>query len=129
MVQEDEKHTTFRTPIDIYYYKVMSFGLKNAGATYQRAMTKIFDDLIHKIVECYVDDLVIKAMSYEEHLQYLEIVFNRLREHALKLNPLKYAFMVSSGKFLGFVVRHRGIEIDPDKIKAIMELPPSKNLK
>jgi RNase H-like domain found in reverse transcriptase/Reverse transcriptase (RNA-dependent DNA polymerase) len=129
MAPEDEKHTAFRTPIDIYCYKVMPFGLKNAGATYQRAMTKIFDDLIHKIVECYVDDLVIKAMSYEEDLQYLEVVFKRLREHALKLNPLKCAFMVSSGKFLGFVIRHRGIEIDPDKIKAITELSPPKNLK
>jgi Reverse transcriptase (RNA-dependent DNA polymerase) len=65
---EDEKHTAFRTPIDIYCYKVMSFGLKNADVTYQRTMTKIFDDLIHNIVECYIDDLVIKAMSYEEHL-------------------------------------------------------------
>jgi Reverse transcriptase (RNA-dependent DNA polymerase) len=126
---EDEKHTAFRTPIDIYCYKVMSFGLKNAGATYQRTMTKIFDDLIHNIVECYIDDLVIKAISYEEHLQYLEVVFNRLREHVLKLNPLKYAFMVSSDKFLEFIVRHRGIEIDPSKIKAIMELSPPKNLK
>jgi RNase H-like domain found in reverse transcriptase/Reverse transcriptase (RNA-dependent DNA polymerase) len=107
----------------------MPFGLKNAGATYQRAMTKIFDDLIHMIVECYVDDLVIKAMSYEEHLRYLEVVFSCLREHALKLNPLKCAFMVSSSKFLVFVVRHRGNEIDPGKIKAIMELPPPKNLK
>jgi Reverse transcriptase (RNA-dependent DNA polymerase) len=129
MTPEDEKHTAFRTSIGIYCYKVMPFGLKNAGATYQRAMTKIFDDLIHKIVECYVDDLVIKAMSYEEHLQYLEVVFSLLREHALKLNPLKCAFMVSSGKFLEFVVCHRGIKIDPSKIKAIMELPPPKNLK
>jgi Reverse transcriptase (RNA-dependent DNA polymerase) len=54
MTSEDEKHTAFCTPIGIYYYKVMPFGLKNAGATYQRTMTKIFDDLIHKIVECYV---------------------------------------------------------------------------
>jgi Reverse transcriptase (RNA-dependent DNA polymerase) len=84
MAAEDEKHTAFCTPIGIYCYKVMPFGLKNAGATYQRAMTKIFDDMIHKIVECYVDDLVIKAMSYEEHLQHLEVVFSRLREHALK---------------------------------------------
>jgi Reverse transcriptase (RNA-dependent DNA polymerase) len=129
MAPEDGKHTAFRTPIGIYCYKVMTFGLKNAGATYQRAMTKIFDDLIHKIVECYVDDLVIKAMSYEEHLCHLEVVFDRLKDHAQKLNPLKCAFMVSSGKFLGFIVRHRGIEIDPGKIKAIMELPPPKNLK
>ena len=105
----------------------MPKGLKNAGATYQRAMTKIFDDLIHKIVECYVDDLVVKAVSYE--LKHLRIVFDRLRQHALKLNPLKCAFMVSSGKFLGFVIRHRGIEIDPSKIKAILEMPPPQNLK
>jgi len=104
-------------------------GIKNAGATYQRAMTKIFDEIIHKIVECYVDDLVVKAVSYVEHLQHLRILFDRLRQHALKLNPLKCAFMVSSGKFLGFVIRHRGIEIDPSKIKAILEMPPPQNLK
>jgi Reverse transcriptase (RNA-dependent DNA polymerase) len=101
MASEDEKRIAFRTLIGIYCYKVMSFGFKNVGATYQQTMMKIFDDMIHKIVECYVDDLVIKVMSYEEHLQYLEVVFNRLREHTLKLNPLKYAFMVSFGKFLG----------------------------
>jgi hypothetical protein len=129
MDEEDQKHTAFHTPMGIYCYKVMPFGLKNAGATYQRAMTKIFDDLIHKIVECYVDDLVVKAMSHEEHLQHLKTVFDRLRQHALKLNPFKCAFMVSSGKFLGFFVRHRGIEIDPSKIKAILELTPPRNLK
>jgi hypothetical protein len=64
MDEEDQKHTAFRTPIGIYCYKVMPKGLKNAGATYQRAMTKIFDDLIHKIVECYVDDIVVKAVSH-----------------------------------------------------------------
>ena len=107
----------------------MPKGLKNAGATYQRAMTKIFDEIIHKIVECYVDDLVVKSVSYEEHLQHLRILFDQLRQHALKLNPLKCAFMVSSGKFLGFVIRHRGIEIDPSKIKAILEMPPPQKLK
>jgi Reverse transcriptase (RNA-dependent DNA polymerase) len=99
MAPEDEKYIAFCTPIDIYCYKVMPYGLKNAGTTYQRAMTKIFDDMIHKIVECYMDDLITKAMSYGEHLQCLQVVFKRLREHALKLNPLKCAFMVSSSKF------------------------------
>ena len=125
----DQKHTSFRTPMGIFCYKVMSFGLKNAGATYQRAMTKIFHDLIHKIVECLVDDLVVKAVSHEEHFHNLKVVFDRLREHALKLNPLKCAFMVSSGKFIGFIIRHKRIEIDPSKIKAIMEMPPPRNLK
>lgn len=125
----DQKHTAFRTPIGIYYYKLMPFGLKNAGATYQRAMTKIFDDLIHKIVECYVDDLVVKATSKEEHLEFLRTVFMRLRKYNLKMNPLKCAFMVSSGKILGFIVRYRGIEINPTKIKAILEMPPPRNIK
>jgi Reverse transcriptase (RNA-dependent DNA polymerase) len=129
MALKDENHTAFRTPIGIYCYKIMPFGLKNTGATYQRTMKKLFDDLIHKIIQCYMNDPVIKAISYEEHLQYLEVVFNRLREHALKLNSLKCAFVSSSGKFLGFVVHHKGIEIDQSKIKAIMELSPSKNLK
>nr|MCH9869614.1 RNA-directed DNA polymerase [Serratia marcescens] len=129
MAPEDEKHTAFRTPLGIYCYKVMPFGLKNAGATYQRAMTYIFDDLIHKLVECYVDDLVVKSRSRTDHLEDLRTVFVRLRKHSLKMNPLKCAFGVSTGKFLGFVVKHRGIEIDPSKIKAITEMPPPANLR
>ncbi|KAI0520109.1 hypothetical protein KFK09_007577 [Dendrobium nobile] len=116
MDPDDEKHTSFQTPIGIYCYKVMPFGLKNAGATYQRAMTRIFYDLIHKHVECYVDDLVVKSKNQHEHVNDLKIVFERIRKFNLKMNPLKCAFGVSSGKFLGFIVRHRGIEIDPDKI-------------
>jgi hypothetical protein len=128
MAPEDAIHTAFRTPKGIYCYKVMPFGLKNAGATYQRAMTIIFSDLLHEVVECYVDDLVVKTKDKSNHLNDLQIVFDRLRRHNLKMNPLKCAFGVSSGKFLGFVVRHRGIEIDPLKIKAIQEIQPPKNL-
>ncbi|NAV32995.1 reverse transcriptase-like protein [Klebsiella pneumoniae] len=124
----DEKNITFKTPIRVFYYKVMPFCLKNAGATYQWAMTKIFDELIHNQVECYVDDLVIKSIQKEDHLFDLRIIFERLRQYELKMNPLKCAFGVSSGKFLGFVVRHHGIEIDPLKIKAILEMPPPKSL-
>lgn len=126
MDPDDEKHTAFRTPIGIYCYKVMPFGLKNAGATYQRAMTHIFDDLIHKHVECYVDDLVVKSRIQHEHVNDLKIVFERIRKFHLKMNPLKCAFGVSSGKFLGFLVR---IEIDPNKIQAIVEMPPPKTLR
>ena len=103
---EDEKHTAFRTPMGIYCYKVMPFGLKNAGATYQRAMTKIFDDLIHQVVECYVDDLVVKTHSRDQHLKDLRVVFDRIRKYKLKMNPMKCAFGVLSEKFLGFIVRH-----------------------
>ena len=90
----------------------MPFGLKNAGATYQRAMQKIFDDILHKIVQCYVDDLVVKTRKKEKHIRDLRIVFNRLRKYQFKMNPLKCAFGVTSGKFLGFIIRHRGIEVD-----------------
>ena len=126
MDPEDEKHTAVRTPMGIYCYKVMPFRLKNAGATYQRAMTKILDDLIHQVVECYVDDLVVKTHSGDQHLKDLRVVFDRIRKYKLKMNPMKCAFEVMFGKFLGFIVRHRGIEINISKIKAILEMPPPK---
>ncbi|PKU81018.1 putative mitochondrial protein [Dendrobium catenatum] len=106
----------------------MLFSLKNTGATYQRAMTHIFDNLIHNQVECYIDDLVVKSKVKEAHLYDLRIVFERLHCYDLKINPLKYAIDVTSGKFLGFVVRHRGIEIDPAKIEAILDMPFPKIL-
>ncbi|XP_028556490.1 uncharacterized protein LOC110113045 [Dendrobium catenatum] len=82
-----------KTPIGIFCYTVMPFGLKNAGATYQRAMTRIFDDLIHQKVECYVDDLVVKIMDRRYHLSDLRVVFERIRKYDLKMNPLKCAFL------------------------------------
>ena len=128
MAPEDEELTIFQTPKGIYYYKVMPFGLKNVGATYQRAMQRIFDDILHKIVQCYVDDLVIKTKKRGDHLCDLRIVFNRLREYQLKMNPLKCAFGITSGNFLGFIVRHRGIEVNQSKIDAIQRMPEPKNL-
>ncbi|XP_051132475.1 uncharacterized protein LOC127252363 [Andrographis paniculata] len=128
MAPEDEELTAFRTPKGIYCYKVMPFGLKNAGATYQRAMQKIFDDMLHKNVECYVDDLVVKSKRKEDHLQDLRKVFERLRRYQLKMNPLKCAFGVTSGKFLGFIVHSRGIEIEQAKIDAITKMPEPRNI-
>uniref|UniRef100_A0A7N2L0M9 RNA-directed DNA polymerase n=1 Tax=Quercus lobata TaxID=97700 RepID=A0A7N2L0M9_QUELO len=129
MNPKDEQLTAFRTPKGIYCYKVMPFGLKNAGATYQRAMQKIFDNVLHKYVECYVDDLVVKTKRREDHLADLRSVFTRLRKYQLKMNPRKCAFGITSGKFLGFIVRHRGIEIDQSKIEAIQKMPEPKNLR
>lgn len=129
MDPRDAIDTAFRTPKGNFYYTVMPFGLKNAGATYQRAMTYVLDDLIHQSVECYVDDMVVKTKERERHQEDLRVVFERLRKHQLKMNPLKCAFAVQSGIFLGFVVRYRGIEIEPKKIKAIVNMPPPKNLK
>ncbi|XP_057790567.1 LOW QUALITY PROTEIN: uncharacterized protein LOC131007657 [Salvia miltiorrhiza] len=128
MSPNEEELTAFRTPKGIYCYKVMPFGLKNAGATYQRAMQKIFDDILHKNVECYVDDLVVKSKKRNNHLQDLRMVFERLRKHQLKMNPLKCAFGVKSGKFLGFIVRHQGIEIEQAKIDAILKMPEPRNI-
>uniref|UniRef100_A0A2N9HSJ2 Integrase catalytic domain-containing protein n=1 Tax=Fagus sylvatica TaxID=28930 RepID=A0A2N9HSJ2_FAGSY len=87
-------------------------GLKNAGATYQRTMTAMFHDMMHKEIEDYVDDIVVKSKKREDHLRILRKVFDRCRLYKLKMNPLKCAFGVSVGKFLGFLVHNRGIDVD-----------------
>ncbi|KAA3477697.1 reverse transcriptase [Gossypium australe] len=102
---------------------VMPFGLKNAGATYQRAMVTLFHDMMHKEIEVYVDDMIAKSRIEIEHIQVLRKLFLRLRKFQLKLNPTKYTFGARSGKLLGFVVSEKGIEIDSDKVRAIQELP------
>ena len=105
----------------------MPFGLKNARATYIRAMTTMFHDMMHKEIEVYVDDVIIKSKSQADHVKDLRKFFERLHRYNLKLNPAKYVFGVPSEKLLGFVVSRRGIELDPSKIKAIQDLPPPKN--
>jgi hypothetical protein len=97
----------------------MTFGLKNAGATYQRAMNLIFDDLIRVIMEVYIDDIVIKLAARKSHLADLRLAFERMRRYGLKMNTLKCAFGVSAGKFLGFIIHNKGIEIDPKRIEKI----------
>ncbi|KAL0305266.1 UNVERIFIED_CONTAM: Polyprotein P3 [Sesamum calycinum] len=128
MTPADEELTVFYTPKGVYCYKVMPFGLKNVGATYQRAMQKIFDDMLHKNVEWYVDDLVVKSKKRENHFHDLRKVFERLRRYQLKMNPSKCAFGVTSEKFLRFIVRQRGIEIDQAKIDVILRMPESRNI-
>ena len=128
MNPKDEELTAFCTPKGVDCYKVIPFGLKNADATYQRAMQKIFDNVLHKYVECYGDDLVVKTKRREDHLVDLQFVLNRLRKYQLKMNPLKCTFSVTSGKFLGFIVRHRGIKIDQSNIEANQKMPEPKNL-
>jgi hypothetical protein len=100
----------------------MTFGLKNAGATYQRAMNLIFHDLLDIIVEVYVDDIIIKSAGDDSHLADLRLAFEKMCRYKLKMNPLKCAFGVSAGKFLGFIVHEKGIEIDPKKIEAIQSV-------
>ncbi|XP_012461467.1 uncharacterized protein LOC105781470 [Gossypium raimondii] len=107
-----------------FCYKVMPFGLKNAGATYQRAMVNLFHYMMHKEIEVYVDDMIAKSRTEEEHVQVLRKLFLRLRNFQLKLNPTKCTFGARSGKLLGFIVSGKGIEVDPDKVRAIRDLPP-----
>jgi hypothetical protein len=100
----------------------MTFGLKNAGATYQRAMNLIFHALLGVILEVYIDDIVIKSAGFRDHLVNLRVAFERMRKYQLKMNPLKCAFAVSAGRFLGFIVHEKGIEVDPKKVESIEKI-------
>ena len=119
---EDQEKTAFVTPVGNYHYKIMPFGLKNAGSTYQRMMKKMFESQLGKNVEVYIDDMVVKSKLVSEHLADLSNIFDILRRHKLRLNASKCSFGVGSGKFLGYMVTHRGIEINPDQIRAINSL-------
>ena len=119
---DDQEKTTFVTPVGNYHYKVMLFYLKNAGSTYQWMMTKMFEPQLGKNVEVYIDDMVVKSKLVSEHVTDLTSIFEILREHKLRLNASKCSFGVGSGKFLGYMVTHRGIEVNPDQIKAINNL-------
>ena len=104
----------------------MPFGLKNACVIYQRAMTKVFRDMIHKEMEVDVNNMVVRSETFEEHCRDLEKFMERLTKFNVRLNRKKYVFTVSSCKLLGYMVSSRGIEIDLDKIKAIQEMPVPK---
>jgi hypothetical protein len=126
MAPEDIHKTAFRVPgaVGLFEYVVMTFGLKNAGATYQRAMNYMFHDLIGKLVEIYIDDVVVKSASAEGHLGDLQRVLERTRKFGLRMNPKKCAFGVSAGQFLGFLVHERGIEIGLKSQEAVKTMVP-----
>ncbi|KAL2248495.1 UNVERIFIED_CONTAM: Retrovirus-related Pol polyprotein from transposon [Sesamum indicum] len=129
MAEEDQDKTSFVTERGIYCYKVMPFGLKNAGATYQRLVNRMFEDQIGKTMEVYVDDMLVKSSRSHDHIAYLEQTFATLRKFIMKLNPMKCTFGVAGGKFLGYLVRERGIEMNPEKIEAILKLKSPTNIK
>lgn len=104
----------------------MPFGLKNIGSTYQRAMVTLFHDMIHMEIEAYLDDMIAKYQTKEEHLINLDKLFERLRKFKLRLNPNKCTFRVRSGKLLGFIVSQYGIEVDPEKLKAIQAMTQNR---
>ena len=107
----------------------MLFELKNAGATYQRLMNKMFAHQIGRNVQVYMDDMLVKSIREDDHLDDLKETFDTLCSYNMKLNLKKCSFGVTARKFLGFLVSQRGIEVNPDKIKAIMELTLPKNVK
>jgi hypothetical protein len=127
--EEDQIKTAFITPLGTYAYKTMSFGLKNAGATYQRAIQMCFADQLHRNIEAYVDDVVIKTRNPDDLIADLEKTFSGLCRFWWKLNPTKCVFGVPSRKLLGFVVSNRGIEANPVKITTITDMGAPATIK
>ena len=90
----------------IYCYRVMPFGLKNVGSTYQRLVNMMFADQIGRTMEIYIDDMLVKSLEAEDHISHLQQAFSTLRKYNMKLSPAKCSFGVSSGKLLGYIVTH-----------------------
>nr|XP_025684548.1 uncharacterized protein LOC112785303 [Arachis hypogaea] len=129
MHPSDQNKTAFITEYGNYCYKVMPFGLKNAGATYQRLMDKIFAKQIGRNIEIYVDDMVAKTKIGKNHLDDLTEIFGQLRKYNMRLNPEKCAFFVQSGKFLGFMLTSRDIEANLEKCRAILDMKSPHTIK
>jgi hypothetical protein len=124
MAKEDVSKTAFHCLgfVGLFEWVVMTFGLKNAGATYQRAMNLIFHDLLRVLMEVYIDDVMVKLVGFREHMIDLKLLLERMKKYGLRMNPLKCAFRVTSGRFLGFVVHEHGIQIDHKKIESIEKI-------
>ena len=118
----DKLKTLFTMEWGIYCYTVMPFGLKNAGATYQRMAITLLHDMIHKEIEVYVDDMMVKSTNREGHFIVLDKFLARAEKYNLRLNPKKCIFGVISEKLLGHIVNQKGIKIDSNKVKAIREM-------
>ena len=116
MAEEDQEKTAFITSQRLYCYKVMPFRLKNAGATYQRLVNKMFNKQIGRNMEVYVDDMLVKSKEELADLDDFREMFATLKQYVMKLNPRKCVFGVASGKFLGFMVSLRGIEANLEKV-------------
>src|SRR6187399_6102 len=128
MAREDEEKTAFITPCGMYCFIRMPFGLKSVGSTFARAVQIGFEPQLHRNMEAYMDDIVVKTKDKATLVQDLEETFVNLRKINLKLNPEKCVFGIPSGKLLGFFVSQRGIEANPDKIKAIEQIEAPKRV-
>ncbi|GKA92948.1 reverse transcriptase domain-containing protein [Tanacetum coccineum] len=129
MAKGDKNKTAFFAGEGVFYYRKMAFGLKNAGATYQRLVDKVFYDQIGRNLEAYVDDMVIKSTSEEEMLADIKETFKKFRSMNMKLNTKKCSFGVEEGPFLGHLITNQGIRANPLKVKAITDVEQLKTLK
>jgi hypothetical protein len=129
MKESDQLATSFITPFGMYCYVTMPFGLRNAGATYQRCMQHVFGDHIGRTVEAYVDDIVVKTRKADDMVSDLTIAFGCLRANGVKLNSEKCVFGVPQGMLLGYIVSQRGIEANPEKVTALKRMGPIRDLK
>ena len=129
MAVEDVEKTAFLTPCGVYCYTCMPFGLCNAGATFQRLMHIGLGRQLRRNAEAYIDDIVVKSREAKTLIQDLEETFASQNEVDLRLNPEKCVFGIPSGKLLGFLVSHRGIEANPENVKAVEDMSPSKTLR
>lgn len=125
----DREKTAFMTDKANFYYEVMSFGLKNVGATYQRLMDRVFAEQIGRCMDVYVDDMVVRSPTEDDHLRDLEEVFNQIQRYGMRLNPAKCTFGVAGGKYLGFMLTSRDIEANPDKCEVVLHMSNPSTLK
>ena len=125
----DQENTSFVTSQGLFCYKVSPFDLKNVGTTYQRLMNKMFARQIGRNVQVYMDDMLVKSWREGDHLNDLKETFDTLCSYNMKLNQRKCSFGVTAGKFVGFMVSQKGIEVNLNKIWAIIKMAPPKNIK
>ena len=126
---DDQEKTTFTCPFGTYAYRRMPFGLCNASATFQRCMLSIFNDMVERIMEVYMDDITVYGESFDQCLIHLETVLHRCIKKNLVLNWEKYHFMVNQGIVLGHIIFERGIEVDRAKVELISKFPSPTNWK
>ncbi|GKV35867.1 hypothetical protein SLEP1_g44073 [Rubroshorea leprosula] len=129
LLLDDQEKTAFYASDAIYCYVMMPFGLKNASVTYQKLVQIIFKLQIGRNIEVYVDDMIVTSVRAEDHIGDLSETFQNLRRAQMKLNPLKCTFTVESGKFPGYVVSKKGIEVNPEKVQAVQQMEPPKTVK
>jgi hypothetical protein len=129
MKESDQLATLFVTPYNTYCYVTMPFSLKNVGETYQRTMQKFLADQIGHNIHAYVDDIAVMSKKQDDLIVDLQETFNNLRKYNMMLNPTKCIFGVLAGQLLGFIVFHHGIEVNPKKIKAILDISWPNDLK